>query len=73
METDWRQHTKIHKAFGTEEYYVCYHHKHIRLRLTHRGTWHADDMDIYWHSISEAQERLKEARSPLTEESPHAN
>lgn len=67
---EWMQSVNVHAAFGDALWYVAYETESSYLRLTHRGTWREDDMDIYWKSQAEAFAALHVAPCPL--EDPYA-
>lgn len=70
MSDEWKKHTKVVQAHGDSAWYVQYESPGIkspRLRLTIRGTWHPDDMDIYWRTKGEAYHAMETAKPPMTE------
>ena len=69
-EKQWLRNVSVCAVHGDSAWYVCYEDNVLRLRLTHRGTWSMDDMDIYWKSQAEAFAALHVAPCPL--EDPHA-
>lgn len=62
---EWMRSVTVCEVHGDSAWYVCYETKTHRLRLTHRGTWSMDDMDIYWKSQAEAFAALHVAPCPL--------
>jgi len=69
-EKQWLRDVSVCAVHGDSSWYVCYETKTHRLRLTHRGAWSMDDMDIYWKSQAEAFAALHVAPCPL--EDPYA-
>lgn len=66
----WLKHTSVCGTIDDTSWYVCYDDKVHRLRLTMRGTWSRDDMDIYFRTKGEAFAALHVAPCPL--EDPYA-
>lgn len=60
---EWVKHVRVHDAMDGS-HYVCYHVNDVRLRLTNRGTWDADAMDIYWPTRGAAYGALAVAPAP---------
>jgi hypothetical protein len=69
MGSEWLSNVRIEKSVGDSGWYVCYHDGKNRLRLTIRGTWSVDDMDIYWKSQAKAIHALNVAPCPFDD--PH--
>lgn len=69
-EKQWLLDVSVCAVHGDTAWYVCYETKTHRLRLTHRGTWSMDDMDIYFRTNVEARVALNNAPCPL--EDPYA-
>jgi len=65
MGSEWLNNVSVCPVHGDSSWYVCYEDKTHRLRLTHRGTWSIDDMDIYWYSRADAYAALHVAPCPL--------
>ena len=66
----WLKYTSVCGTIDDTSWYVCYDDKVHRLRLTMRGTWSRDDMDIYFRTKGEAFAALHVAPCPL--EDPYA-
>lgn len=66
MSEDWKTHCRVKRALARRNWFVTYEPPGLtpRLRLTHRGTWHADDMDIYFPTKGAAEYALEIAQSP---------
>lgn len=64
-DTTWRRFCKVKSAHGDTAFYVVYENGPVRLRLTVRGTWDADDMGIYRRTRGEAYRALEMASPPV--------
>lgn len=65
MASEWLQNVIVNPSLDNHGWYVCYTDKTHRLRLTNRGTWSRDDMDIYWPTQAKALAALQVAPCPL--------
>lgn len=61
----WLRDVTVCGVHGDTAWYVCYETKTHRLRLTHRGTWSMDDMDIYYQTKGSAYAALHVAPCPM--------
>lgn len=68
-EKEWLRDVTVYQAYGDTAWYVLYETEATYMRLTHRGTWSRDDMDIYWKSQAEAFAALHVAPCPMEDPS----